>query len=481
MMASALPQAYFQLNTSMRSPRGSSGSARLGANPSASLAALLVSAVTCVTAPIGSAHAQTTQVPGSFAVLPVGYKPFPATGGYAPGTLLVRNTAGEQVPLYDATSGDTLSGVRFVLARGQALPRATYDRRQQAGGAVSAAFQRRLPPSDSAQLAASLANLTTAALTVDAGTRYRIEGGLSRYYAFLDNLPRATLAYAVEATAKGGSLELVTEVIEYSDAELVLEWDKDKVAGARFSLASLFNASGATWSSDSGRVSLTYDAPVQVGYKAWSVPVDRIRGRIAYLDSADRASRLPTRERRDSLWRAAPAIARAADLRAIEDDVSAALEARVSGRVAAPPSVADKITLRADAGDLIVASRRKEKYATLGGGQVAEGAPLVRLRLASVLSRLTEERVGAGPPVSWRHTGPFATVSYYPHEDRVAFGCGRYDVERATTLTVTQTELLVDVDVPKGFVGMRGQSCVFVQMPVEPVRLRLVYPRATSR
>jgi len=201
-------------------------------------------------------------------VFPMGtFKPFDLDGGYYPGSFISKKKKSVQTPIITRERLDKVVCVKkiFDFSTAQDIPNRTLDRKKtfQTSLDVGVKYQGIDP-----EVKGGLEKAKDIALKVNKGKRYFLASGAVALQDIIYALPLEELKKIQFELDKKRTVYLITEVIEYDDAELVFKWDKSIEAGLKVKIPQILNLGTSNQWTDDATLVAKFKSGHLVSYKA---------------------------------------------------------------------------------------------------------------------------------------------------------------------------------------------------------------------
>lgn len=112
-------------------------------------------------------------------------------------------------------------------------------------------------------------NIQTVTLTVKKGSRYGLDRGKIVIRKILKKSSLSDLEDIYITLKESKKIHLISEVIEYEDAQMEITWNKKQTPSIGASFVSLFSINASASWTDKGSLIITYNEPIRIGYKSW--------------------------------------------------------------------------------------------------------------------------------------------------------------------------------------------------------------------
>lgn len=194
------------------------------------------------------------------------YYEFDLEGGYYPGSFIVLRKKSPQTPLITRERLEKVVCVKqtFEYTDPVSIPNTTLDRKKtfQMSLDLSIKYEAVSP-----SLKNTLKKAKTVSLKVDKGKRYFLKSGAISLQDIIYALPQEELTRLKFELDNNNKLYLITEVLEYEEAQLVLHWDNDISAGLQAEIPLALKLGTENKWTDNGTLIVKFASGQVVGYK----------------------------------------------------------------------------------------------------------------------------------------------------------------------------------------------------------------------
>ena len=201
-------------------------------------------------------------------VFPMGtFEPFDLDGGYYPGSFISKKKKSVQTPIITRERLDKKVCVKkiFDFSTAQDIPNRTLDRKKTFQNSLNIGVKYQgIDP----EVKGGLKKAKDIALKVNKGKRYYLASGAVALQDIIYALPLEELKIIQFELDNKRTVYLITEVIEYDDAELVFKWDKSIEAGLKVKIPQILNLGTSNQWTDGATLVAKFKSGHLVSYKA---------------------------------------------------------------------------------------------------------------------------------------------------------------------------------------------------------------------